>query len=202
MSASDVGLVRGTPPQASAGYAPPAEDALVGAAIGGDARAFAALYDRHVDAVYRQVYFLVGSRADAEDLTQQVFLNAWRAIGRYQQTGAPFGAWLATIVHNTAVGHRRRSRPTAGLDDDQPAVARWGNPEASALAGHDQAAIRGALRQLKPDQQRVILMRFLEDIEYAAIAAALGKSEGNVRVIAHRGLVELRRLLARRLGQA
>jgi hypothetical protein len=86
------------------------EPALVDAAIAGDGTAFAALYDLHLDRVYRHVYYRVGNRADAEDLTQQVFLQAWRAIGRYRRTAAPFIAWLLTIAHNAIVSHYRKAR--------------------------------------------------------------------------------------------
>ena len=65
-------------------------------------KTFAVLYDRYLDRVYRHVTDWVGNRADAEDLTQQVFLQAWRAIGRYRRTGASFAAWLLTIAQNAA----------------------------------------------------------------------------------------------------
>ncbi len=169
---------------------------LIDAAIGGDVQAFAALYDRHMERVYRHSYFLVGNRADAEDLTQQVFLNAWRAIGRYQHTGASFAAWLFRIAHNQAMSLFRKEKDVSYLEIDLVGEGNWTDPEAQALAQYDRMAVRRAILCLKPEQQQVITMRFLEFLDYADIAAALGKSEGNIRVIQHRAIANLRRLLA------
>jgi RNA polymerase sigma-70 factor (ECF subfamily) len=177
-----------------------AEARLIDAAIAGDAEAFAALYDRYLERVYRHMYYRIGHRGNAEDLTQQLFLQAWRAIGRYRRTGAPFVAWLFTIGHNLALNFYRGHRETAPLDLDVEARARWSDPEAEALARYDRAAVRRAILRLRPDQQQVVLMRFVEDLDYPAVAAALGKTEGNVRVIQHRALGELRRMLAHDVG--
>jgi RNA polymerase sigma-70 factor (ECF subfamily) len=173
-----------------------AEGALIAAASAGDVQAFATLYDLHVERVFRHVFYRVGNRADAEDLTQQVFLKAWQAIGRYRQTSSPFIAWLFTIAHNLVVSAHRRARDTAPLDEDVATWQRWADPEAETLAEYDRQTVRDAIMRLKPDQQQVIMLRFVEHLDYPAVAAALGKTEGNVRVIQHRALAELRRLLA------
>jgi RNA polymerase sigma-70 factor (ECF subfamily) len=171
------------------------EIALVEAAISGDARAFAALYDRHADRVFRHVYYRVANQSDAEDLTQQVFLQAWRAIDRYQRTGAPFVAWLLTIAYHVVVSHTRRSKPTSSLELEPATTERWADPEGETMSRFEQQAVRTAILRLKPDQQQVIMMRFVEHFDHADVAAALGKSEGYVRVIQHRALNELRRIL-------
>jgi len=134
---------------------------------------------------------------DAEDLAQQVFLQAWRALGRYRQTGTPFVAWLFTIAHNVVVSFYRRQRPTTPLDTetlDWPDELR---PEAVAELGIEYERVRQAMQHLKPEQQQVLAMRFLEDLPFRDIALALGKSEVNVRVMQHRALLELRRVLER-----
>jgi RNA polymerase sigma-70 factor (ECF subfamily) len=172
------------------------EIALVDAAIRGDARAFAALYDRHADRVYRHVYYRVANQPDAEDLTQQVFLQAWRAIDRYQRTGAPFVAWLLTIAYHVVVSHSRRVKPTASLELEPATTERWADPEGETMSRFERSAVRAAILRLKPDQQQVIIMRFVEHFDHADVATALGKTEGYVRVIQHRALSELRRLLA------
>ncbi len=165
-------------------------------AIAGDEHAFGALYDRHLDRVYRHIYYRVGNRADAEDLSQQVFLKAWQAIGRYRRTGAPFVAWLLTIAHNLVVSFYRRKKEIPLLDLDPASRERWADPEAQLLDEYDRMAVRQAILRLRPEQQHVVTMRFMEQFDYATIAAALGKSEGNVRVIQHRALTDLRRQLA------
>lgn len=174
-----------------------AEWVLITASIGRNAQAFAALYDSYLDRVYNYVYYRVGNRPDAEDLTQQVFLNAWHAISRYKNTGATFIAWLLTIAHNLVVSFYRKSKETTYLELEPAAHQRWADPEAEALARNDRVTVRRAILRLKPEWQQVITMRFIENLEYSDIAAALGKTEGNVRVIQHRALAELQRLLVR-----
>ena len=175
------------------------DESVIDAAIAGDVHAFATLYDRHLDRIYRHVYYRVGNRADAEDLTQQVFLQAWRSIGRYRRLGAPFAAWLFTIAHNVLVSSRRKVKDLQPLDTELISLARWANPEAEALAEYDRRATREAILRLNPEQQQVIVLRFVENFEYSVIAAVLGKSEGNIRVIQHRALRELRRLLTHKV---
>ncbi|MBI2322056.1 MAG: sigma-70 family RNA polymerase sigma factor [Chloroflexi bacterium] len=170
-------------------------DGLVARAIGGDAAAFTALYDRFYDRIYRHVYYRTGRVEDAEDLTQQVFLQAWRALGRFRPGGSPFVAWLFTIAHNVVVNFYRRRRFVEPLPD--------GATDSRADAGPDhdlrleQERVREAIKRLRVDQQQVVVMRFLEDLSHREIAAALGKTETNVRVIQHRALHELRRVLER-----
>jgi RNA polymerase sigma-70 factor, ECF subfamily len=171
------------------------EAGWVDAAVAGDSGAFTRLYDQHVDRIYRHVLYRIGNRTDAEDVTQQVFFQAWRAIARYERRSTPFVAWLLTIAHNAVVNFYRRARATNPIDVEPPMVGRWGDPDAETTASLDQIAVRRAILRLKPDQQQVILLRFVENIDYADIAAVLGKKEGNIRVIQHRALLELRRLL-------
>ncbi len=177
-----------------------ADDALVEAAVAGDTSAFAALYDRHLVRVYRHVYYRVGNRSDAEDLTQQVFLQAWRAIRRFRPTGAPFVAWLFTIAHNLAVQFHRRARDATPLDLEPEAGARWSDPQSEVLATYERAAVRRAILRLKPDFQQVVILRFVEGLSARDVGAAIGKSEANVRVMQHRALGELKRMLDREVN--
>jgi RNA polymerase sigma-70 factor (ECF subfamily) len=172
------------------------EATWVVAAVGGDSSAFARLYDRHADRVYRHVLYRVGNRSDAEDITQQVFLQGWRAIPKYELRTTPFIAWLLTIAHNAVISFVRRSKITDPIDLEPATTERWADPEAETMAKYDQLAVRRAILRLKADQQQVILMRFVENIEYSDVAAALGKNDGYIRVIQHRALLELKRLLS------
>jgi len=171
------------------------ETILVQQAIGRDAVAFGRLYDIHVDRVYRHVYYRVGNQADAEDLTQQVFLKAWQAIGRYRRRASPFIAWLLTISHNLVVDFYRTRQDRAYLEIEALPGDAASNPERAAEASLDQARLRRAILQLRDDEQRVVIMRFMEGFEYAEIASALNKKEGSMRVILHRALLKLRAIL-------
>ena len=172
------------------------EAILVQRAIGHDADAFGKLYDMHVDRVYRHVYYRVGNEPDAEDLTQQVFLKAWQAVGRYSRAASPFVAWLMTISHNLVVDFYRTRKEKVYLELETLADDRACNPAQVAEDSSEQERLRKAIVQLRGDEQQVVILRFIEGLEYSEIASLLKKSEGNVRVILHRALVKLRKIAA------
>lgn len=178
------------------------EAVLIQRAIGRDANAFGSLYDMHVDRVYRNIYYRVGNGADAEDLTQQVFLKTWQAIGGYRKTTSPFIAWLMTISHNLVVDFYRTRKDRAYLEAEVLASDAAASPEREAEAGFEQQRLRRAVLQLREDEQQVVIMRFMEGFEYAQIAPLLKKKEGHVRVILHRALVRLRSILEEESGQS
>ncbi|HEY4711758.1 MAG TPA: sigma-70 family RNA polymerase sigma factor [Dehalococcoidia bacterium] len=171
------------------------EAMLLQGAIGHDAEAFGRLYDMHVDRVYRHIYYRVGNEADAEDLTQQVFLKAWQAIHRYKKTASPFIAWLMTISHNLIVDFYRTKKDKAYLEAEVLADGPASSPERSTEANFEQQRLRRAILQLGSDEQQVVILRFIEGFEFTEIASLLKKREGNVRVILHRALVKLRNIL-------
>lgn len=168
---------------------------LIQKAVSGDAEAFGRLYDVNADRVYRHIYYRVGNTQDAEDLTQEVFLKAWEAIGRYRVTASPFLAWLMRISHNLIVDLYRRKKKHIYLSDDYFAA----DPDAEAISSvgvdFDRRQLRQAILQLPGNQQQVILMRFSEGYSYAEIASSLEKSEGAIRVLQFRALKRLRSIL-------
>jgi RNA polymerase sigma-70 factor, ECF subfamily len=168
---------------------------LIESARGGNALAFAVLYDRYADRVYRHVVYRVGRVQDGEDLTQQTFLKAWQAMSRYRVTEVPFVAWLLTIAHNNVVSWFRAARDHQPLADDLPRLDEGSDPHQQAERRDRQLAVRRAIAKLKPDHQQVVAMRYLEELEFRDIACQLGKNEGAVRVILHRALRELRKQL-------
>ena len=170
-------------------------DRLLDRAVSGDADAFGKLYDMYVDRVYRHIYYRTGSVADTEDLTQQVFIKAWQAIPRYRKTASPFAAWLIKISHNLVIDYYRTNKAATFLDFDVADSSLDSNPAYLAETGFDRQQIRRAIFELPGDQQQVVLMRFIEDFSYHEIAASLGKSEGAVRVIQHRALARLKKML-------
>ena len=178
------------------------EAILVQRAIGHDAEAFGRLYDMHVDRVYRHIYYRVGNEADAEDLTQQVFLKAWQAIGRYKKMAGPLVAWLMTISHNLVVDFYRTRKDRAYLEVEILADDSALSPERAAETSFEQQRLRRAILQLGGDEQQVVMLRFIEGFEFAEIASLLKKREGNIRVILHRALVKLRNILDKEGGQS
>ena len=169
------------------------ERTLVERAIARDQEAFGALYDRHVVRVYRHLYYLVGNAAEAEDLTAQAFLQAWEAIHRYQIRGAPFVSWLLRIAHNVGVSYLRSRRDGAELPEMLVDRSHHGNPEEALQRQAEVERVREAIMRLRAEQRQVILLRFIEDLEYREVAEIVGKSVAAVRVIQHRALNALRK---------
>jgi RNA polymerase sigma-70 factor (ECF subfamily) len=171
-------------------------DLLVEGAVNGNADDFGRLYDLHVERVYRHIYYRVGNTADAEDLTQQVFLKAWQAVGRYKKTASPFLAWLLKIGHNLVIDFYRSKKDTAFLDDNKPLLdEKAPDPERLAEEKYDQERLRKVILKLPAEQQQVVMMSFIEDFSHSEIAAAMGKKEGNIRVILHRALKKMRQIM-------
>ena len=170
-------------------------DRLVDGAICGNADDFGRLYDLHVERVYRHIYYRIGNTKDAEDLTQQVFLRAWNAIGRYKRTTSPFLAWLMRISHNLVTDFYRAKKDITYLDSELVSKDSDSSPERLAEEHFNQQQLRKVILQLPEEQQQVILMSFIEGFSYAESASSLGKKEGNVRVILHRALRKMRQIL-------
>jgi RNA polymerase sigma-70 factor (ECF subfamily) len=170
---------------------------LVSRAIERDPEAFAELYDRNVVRVYRHVYYLVNDAREAEDLTAQTFLKAWEAIDRYKERGAPIVAWLLRISHNLTVSYLRSKRDHGLLDETFVDQKLHRNPEDSLEQSTDEANVRRAILDLREEQRQVIILRFVEEMDYRQVAAMIGKSVPAVRVIQHRALGNLRKIMQR-----
>ena len=171
------------------------ERTLVLRAIARDQAAFGALYDRHVVRVYRHIYYMVGNPAEAEDLTAQAFLQAWQAIPRYQPRTAPFVSWLLRIAHNLGVSYLRSRKQNAELPETLIDHSRLQNPEAALDQRLNSERVHDAILKLRDEHRKVIILRFVEDLEYREVAEILGKSVAAVRVIQHRALNALRKQL-------
>ncbi len=176
------------------------EDSLVRRAVQRDREAFASLYDRHVEHVYKHIYYMVSNKSDAEDITQEVFIRAWKYIDKYRYRGVPFVAWLIKIARNLIVDHyhyKARKKEVPLVEPEALIQTGETNPEAITEASLNRSHIRKAILKLKGEKQTVILMRFIDGFSYKEIAKVLNKSEGAVRVIQYRALNELRHMLMR-----
>lgn len=173
------------------------EQTLVSQAIDGDADAFGALYTRHLDAIYRHVYFRVAVVALAEDLTEEVFVKAWTALPKYEPQGHRFTSWLYRIAQNLIVDHYRKqsSRPEMEDPEIEDLPDSQSLPEDQVAGQQDVESLAQAVRQLGNDEQQVIILRFVEGLSHRAVADVIGKSEGASRVIQHRALEALAELM-------
>jgi RNA polymerase sigma-70 factor, ECF subfamily len=174
---------------------------LVERAQQGEAEAFGLIYDRYVDTVFRFVYFRVGNRQLAEDLTSDTFLRALKRIGSFTWQGRDLGAWLVTIARNLVADHfksgRYRLEVTSGdvLDADREDRGPEGSPEAAVVDHITNVALLTAVKQLNPEQQECIVLRFLQGFSVAETAQAMGKNEGAIKALQYRAVRALARLL-------
>ena len=175
--------------------------ALIERAQAGDGAAFGLIYDRYLDTVFRFIYFRVGSRPLAEDLTADTFLRALKRIGSFTWQGRDPGAWLVTIARNLVADHfksgRYRLEVTTGdvLDADREDRGPEGSPEAAVVDHITNVALLTAVKQLNPEQQECIVLRFLHGFSVAETANAMGKNEGAIKALQYRAVRALARLL-------
>jgi RNA polymerase sigma-70 factor (ECF subfamily) len=180
--------------------------ALVTLAQQGDGEAFGQIYDRYVDAVYRYLYYRVGSPQLAEDLTSETFVRALRRIDSFHWQGKDIGAWFVTIARNLVADHFKSSRfrlevSTGDILDAAHAgsVNQGGvNPgtEDLVLDHLRNAELLGAVKQLKTDQQECIVLRFLQGLSVAETADVMGRSEGAIKQLQLRAVRSLAKLVS------
>jgi len=170
---------------------------LIQRASRGDAGAFAKLYDHFVDRVYGFVKLRVRDVRDAEELTETVFLKAYRSLPTFEDRGVPLAAWLFRIARNEVVDFSRRSVraiPTSPPPDED--LAAETEVEALAIGRLDAERVREAVEALTPEQAEVVIARFFWGLSVTETASAVGRSEGAVKALQHRAT----RTLARALG--
>ena len=167
-------------------------------AADGDKDAFAEIYGALLDPVFRYLYWNLGRREDAEDLSEEVFLRCLVNIGTYDPGRGPFKAWAFRIAHNLLVDHQRR-RGRRGHEELREELEDGALPAAERLEGEERArALREMLGELPSPQRQVIVMKYFAEMSNAEVAQALGRSEGAVNALQHRALRRLGRLLEER----
>jgi len=170
------------------------EESLVRRAQHHDQEAFAQLYEEHFDKIYRYVTFKIGNKTEAEDMTQQVFLNALQSISSFKWKGIPFSAWLFRIAHNQVVDYlRSKKRTTVPLDESL--VSNDNNPQLLTEQKLDIEQLILATEKLTEAQRDVISLRFAGELSIAQVAKAMGKSQGAVKALQHSAIVALRKTL-------
>ena len=171
---------------------PSAEVELIARAVG-DPQAFALLYRRYLDPVYRYCYHRLGSKEAAEDATSQVFAKALAALSTYR-ADRPFRSWLFAIAHNVIIDTHRARRPHQPLEEAAHVLDAAPSPEELAEVAEGARAVQALLAALTPDQARVVELR-LAGLSEVEIARMLGRRPGAVRAVQFRALTRLRTLL-------
>ena len=166
-------------------------------------REFTELYRAHLRDVYSYSYYKVGNHHDAEDLTEQAFLQAYRHFerARAESNGRPLRPWLIRIAHNLAANyHRDRSRrPQTNLEDAAITSAPHGTEEL-VEEKEELTAVLSGVAHLPDDRREALIMRFAIGMDNREIARALGRSEGATKVLIHRAIRQLEERLAEREG--
>ena len=155
---------------------------------------FSELYRRHLRDVYSYAYYRVGNHHDAEDLTEQTFLQAYRHFERAQREsdGRPLRPWLIRIAHNLAANHfRNRSRRPQTPIDDTTMLSALHTTE-DLVEGRDELKrILEGVEQLSGDRREALIMRFALGMDNREIARALGRTDGATKVLLHRAVKQL-----------
>ena len=172
------------------------ERLLVDLAKAGDEKALSELYLTYFPRVYRYILARTGNSHDAEDLAEEVFMRVLEAIDRFQWREAPFSAWLFRIAHNAVISQRRKetARGKSGPLNDGLQSDSLGPEE---LVEHRVALneVMTAAQKLPEAQRQVIALRFGAGLSVAETAQAMGKGEGNVKVIQHKAIAKLREMM-------
>lgn len=159
-----------------------------------DRAAFAPLYARYVDRVYRASLRRLGSREGAEDATAQTFMKALVALPTYREDAGSFRSWLFAIAHNVMVDTERARRTVDGLDAAVSLPDPGPEPDAKVVTTEGRHEVRALLLAVAPDQRRVLELR-LAGLTTPEIARALDRSPGAVRATQFRAMARLRSLM-------
>jgi RNA polymerase sigma-70 factor (ECF subfamily) len=175
----------------------PEADTLVELAINGDSDAFASLFRITMPSIYRYLYGRCGDASLAEDLAQDSYVRAMRAIqSSFKGGSSDFLAWMIRIARNRFLDHVKSGRVRwEVVVDELPVTIATGNPESEALASVEGADLRKALSRLTDEQQEIVLMRFFQGLQIAEVAGATGRTEGAVKALQFRALRALARIL-------
>ena len=173
----------------------PEEESLVRRAQQRDQQAFAQLYEEHFDKIYRYVALRIGDRAEAEDITQQVFLKALQSIASFRWKGIPFSAWLFRIAHNQVIDYLRRKTKQATVPIDESTVSFSRDPQLLVEQSLNIEQLLSAAKRLTEAQREVISLRFTGELPISQVAVIMGKSEGAVKALQHSAIVALRKVL-------
>jgi RNA polymerase sigma-70 factor (ECF subfamily) len=157
-------------------------------------RDFSELYRAHLRDVYSYAYYRIGNHHDAEDITEQTFLQAYRHFERAQResNGRPLRPWLIRIAHNLAANYYRdRSRRPQTNLDDAAIISAPLDTERMVEEREEVKEVLEGVSKLPDDRREALIMRFALDMDNREIARALGRSEGATKVLIHRAIRQL-----------
>ena len=171
------------------------EKVYIKKAKSGNQEAFGALYDHYLPSIYRFILLKVSNQAEAEDLSHEVFLSAWKNIPGYKDKGFPFSSWLYQIARNAVIDFYRTSKKNIQIEEAPEEFLKINFTGADTLnLDLETDVLKKCVSLLKPEYQDVVIMRFIEEMPHGEVASVLGKSEGAVRLAQHRAIKELKEI--------
>jgi RNA polymerase sigma-70 factor (ECF subfamily) len=180
---------------------------LVRRCLAGENSAWEALLRTHTRKIFNLCYRFTGRPAEAEDLTQEVFIKIFQTLKTYDAAQGAFSTWLARVARNHLVDHYRRTkkdRVTASLEDELGGLEEEPSPTVEPVAQVEsrerQELLQRALDRLSPDLREAVVLRDLQDLDYDEIAQVLGVPGGTVKSRINRGRLELARVIKRMEG--
>ena len=168
---------------------------LVERAAGGNFEAFGKLYSIYLDRIYRYVFYQVKDKMTAEDITEEVFVKAWKAIDSCKGKGRTFSAWIYRIAHNHIINTLRNMRKCVSIEMENLTEVR--DPKLEVETSLEQQELMKAIAELPQNQSQVVILKFIEGLENREIGQVMSKSEGAVRLLQMRALTSLRQKLDR-----
>ncbi len=172
------------------------EAELIQRAQDGDRAAFAAIHDQHRQAIYTYIYYRVGDRDKADELTADVFVRMVEKIDKFHYRGKPILAWLYTIARNLVADYHRNQGGAPDEESlDENLTTGQGNPAATVERNLLAECLHLALRYLTEVQRQVIIGKFLEGRTNEEMAGILDKTSGAIKSLQHRALAALRRAI-------
>ncbi len=173
---------------------------LVRRAKSGDREAYASLYQVYLNAIYRYIYFRIDQVEDAQNLTEQVFINAWEALPVYQDRGQPFSSWLYTLARYKVLDYRRGKKGSQTENEVISAIQADNHNRTSVLKliiqSQDTQSLAKAIARLPEDQQQVIILRFIEGLNQDEVSRLLMKNGAVCRKLQYRALSSLNQVMS------
>jgi RNA polymerase sigma-70 factor (ECF subfamily) len=172
----------------------PDDASLIGNARRGDRAAFGMLVERYFRAAYSSAYAVLGSAGDAEEIAQETFVQAWVKLHKLRDPGA-VGGWIWRIARDTALKHIRKHGRMKPMDTVPEGQGHGGQPHEPLVEAEEKEHLLAALSKLPDDMQKVLVMKFWEDLDYDEMARRTGVTAAALYQRVCRGLKRLRQVM-------